>query len=55
MNIKEFIEEFKKASRRYVKRQFTWFKKEPFFRWIDISKINFERAIEYILQDYEQG
>jgi tRNA dimethylallyltransferase len=50
----KFIEEFKKASRRYVKRQLTWFKKEPLFRWLDISSEK-ERAIEFILQDYEQG
>ena len=50
-----FILEFKKASRHYVKRQFTWFKKEPNFRWLDLHKLGFERAVEYILQDYEQG
>jgi tRNA dimethylallyltransferase len=50
----KFIEEFKKASRRYVKRQFTWFKKEPLFRWLEISN-DLERTMEFILQDYEQG
>lgn len=51
----KFILEFKKASRHYVKRQFTWFKKEPHFRWLDLHDLGFERAVEYILQDYEQG
>lgn len=50
-----FISDFKKATRHYVKRQFTWFRKEPYFRFVDLSEIEPERAIEYILQDYEQG
>lgn len=51
----KFIEEFKKATRHYIKRQFTWFKKEPFFRWLNLYEIDFDRAVEYILQDFEQG
>lgn len=50
-----FIQEFKKASRHYVKRQFTWFKKEPHFRWLDLHALGLEKAIEYIMQDYEQS
>ena len=50
----KFINNFKQATRHYIKRQFTWFKKEPFFRWLDLSQISRERALEYILQDYEQ-
>jgi tRNA dimethylallyltransferase len=51
----DFMVEFKKVSRHYVKRQMTWFKKEPFFRWIDLAKEGNDRVIEYILQDFEQG
>ncbi|MBN2478914.1 MAG: tRNA (adenosine(37)-N6)-dimethylallyltransferase MiaA [Parachlamydiales bacterium] len=50
-----FIHEFKKASRKFVKRQFTWFKKEPHFRWLNLEEIGKEKAKEYILQDYEQS
>lgn len=50
-----FLYEFKKASRHLAKRQFTWFRKAEFFRWIDLEKISLERAKEWILQDYEQG
>ncbi len=53
-DMERFISDFKKATRHYVKRQFTWFRKEPYFRFIDLSQINIERAMEYILQDYEQ-
>ncbi len=50
-----FIEEFKKASRRYAKRQFTWFRKESLFRWINAHKLGPETVMEMIIQDYEQS
>ncbi|MGR3973382.1 MAG: tRNA (adenosine(37)-N6)-dimethylallyltransferase MiaA [Candidatus Rhabdochlamydia sp.] len=48
------IEEFKKATRRYVKRQFTWFRKEPLFRWLNLHLYSNEIALETIMHDYEQ-
>ena len=30
-----FVKAFKQASRRYIKRQFTWFRREPLFRLPD--------------------
>ncbi len=54
-DFQEFVFQFKKASRNYAKRQFTWFRKENFFRWIDLSEIDIERAQELILQDFEQN
>lgn len=53
-DFENFMEAFKKASRRYAKRQFTWFKKEAHFRWINLDEIDMEDAKELILQDYEQ-
>lgn len=50
-----FEAEFKKASRHYSKRQFTWFRKEPLFRWLNIDEHPLERLKELILQDFEQG
>lgn len=50
-----FIDDFKRASRKYVKRQFTWFKKEPHFRWLNLHELGVEKAKEFILQDYEQS
>ena len=49
----QLIFSFKQASRRYAKRQFTWFRKEPLFRWINREDISFERSAEVILQDAE--
>lgn len=50
-----FVSAFKKASRQYSKRQFTWFRKEPLFRWLNIDEHPLERLKELILQDFEQG
>lgn len=50
-----FLTSFKRASKHYAKRQFTWFRKEPLFRWLDLSQITPERALELIIQDFEQN
>jgi len=51
----EFVRSFKQASRRYAKRQCTWFKREPLFRWINMEKMTLELTAELILQDYESN
>lgn len=48
-----FVESFKQASRNYAKRQFTWFRREPMFRWLDLDLHDPEVALEMIRQDYE--
>jgi tRNA dimethylallyltransferase len=50
-----FLSDFKKASRQYAKRQFTWFRKEPLFRWLNVEEHSPEHIQELILQDFEQG
>jgi tRNA dimethylallyltransferase len=50
---KKFVESFKQASRNYAKRQFTWFRREPMFRWLDLTLHDTEVAIDMIRQDYE--
>ena len=49
-----FVSQFKKATRHFAKRQFTWFRKEPLFRWLNIEEHPPERLKELILQDFEQ-
>ncbi len=51
----EFVETFKRASRHYVKRQLTWFKKRPLFTWLDLDMHDPEIAVEMIRQDYESA
>ncbi len=50
-----FLIQFKQASRRYAKRQFTWFRQEPLFRWLNLDSIDIDHAMEWIIQDYEQA
>lgn len=49
----DFVQRFKQASRNYAKRQFTWFRREPLFRWLDLDMHDPEVAMEMIRQDYE--
>lgn len=51
----EFILAFKKASKRYAKRQFTWFRKSPEFRWVDLEAYERSRIIELIIHDFENA
>lgn len=48
-----FVDAFKQASRRYAKRQFTWFRKEPLFRWLNLDACGTDTALEMMIQDYE--
>lgn len=45
-------EDFKKGSRHLAKRQFTWFRQEPDFRWLDLDRYDIETAASLILKDY---
>ncbi len=44
-------QKIKTASRHYAKRQFTWFRKEPEFRWLDLDVHDKEIAADIIIQD----
>lgn len=46
--------QLKKASRHYAKRQFTWFRKEPEFKWMDLDIHDKEIAADIIVQDFNQ-
>jgi len=52
---KAFYQNFRQASRRYAKRQYTWFRKQPLFRWLNLSTLSKETVIEIIIQDLEQS
>jgi tRNA dimethylallyltransferase len=48
-----FVKTFKQATRNYAKRQFTWFRKEPLFRWLDVDMHDPEVVFDIIKKDYE--
>ncbi len=48
-----FVKSFQQATRHYAKRQFTWFRKEPLFRWLDVDLHDHEVVFDIIKKDYE--
>ena len=44
----EAVENIKRDSRRYAKRQFTWFKNDPSYTWYDLDKMNEEEIVNKI-------
>ncbi len=50
-----YVEVFKMASRHLAKRQFTWFRKEPHFRWVDMTAHSDEAILDLISDDYLSG
>lgn len=49
---KKLVRKFKTASRHYAKRQFTWFRKEPLFHWLNVDVHDLEIAAEMIAQEF---
>lgn len=49
----KFVKAFKQATRNYAKRQFTWFRKEPLFKWLDVDLHDHEMVFDIIKKDYE--
>lgn len=50
----EAIETLKQNSRRYAKRQFTWFRNKMDVTWFDMTNANFEQKIQEI-QEFVEG
>jgi tRNA dimethylallyltransferase len=46
-----FVSGFKRAAKRYAKRQFTWFRKEPLFRWLNLAEVPFEAAVKMVSEE----
>lgn len=54
-DFKHFLETFKTASRHYVKRQFTWFRREPLFRWLNADVHDPEVLVDMMAHDFRSG
>ena len=50
---RKMVQSFKRASRHYAKRQYTWFRQEPTFRWLDLDLHDPETVADIITRDYE--
>jgi tRNA dimethylallyltransferase len=50
----KFVKDFKQASRNYAKRQYTWFRRESLFRWVDMDLVPPDTLMKMIQEDYDQ-
>ena len=48
ITLDEAIELIKRNSRRYAKRQYTWFNNQMNIKWFDVNYKNFEKTIEKV-------
>ncbi len=51
----EYVTQLKTASRHLAKRQFTWFRKEPCFRWLNLAEHSTEEVLDIIINDFESS
>ena len=51
VSYEEAVENIKRNSRRYAKRQFTWFKNDPTYVWFDLDKLSGEEIINSIIKE----
>jgi len=47
--LNEAIEEVKRDTRAYAKRQMTWFKKDKRVGWFDIFEVDYQKKVEKIV------
>ncbi|WP_426710175.1 tRNA (adenosine(37)-N6)-dimethylallyltransferase MiaA [Cetobacterium sp. SF1] len=52
-SLEDAIVLIKRNSRRYAKRQFTWFKNDPDYIWYDLDKMSEDSIIEDILKRFQ--
>jgi tRNA dimethylallyltransferase len=53
-SLEEAIRLLKRRTKQFAKRQFTWFRKEPKFKWVNLSEIPEEKLIEMIKRDLRE-
>ena len=53
VSFSEAVEKLKQNSRKYAKRQFTWFNRDPRIKWLNLQEFNydFNEISNYILKD----
>jgi tRNA dimethylallyltransferase len=55
MSYRELVDEIKSNSRRYAKRQLTWFRRDERIHWIDVGKIkSIQQVADWIIEKYRQ-
>ena len=54
ISLSEAVEQLKMATRRYAKRQMTWFGAKDYVRWIDLAQNPTEKTFEEIVNNAER-
>ena len=49
-SLAETVEDIKKATRHFAKRQFTWYRKMPYIHWFNVDAVPFEELVETVLE-----
>lgn len=51
MDLDTAVSLLKRNSRRYAKRQYTWFKNQMKIQWYDVSTLNYDKIVNKIMED----
>ena len=55
VELREAVELVKRRTRRYAKRQLSWFRHDGRVRWLEMGELGLEEACERIVSDLERG
>lgn len=55
MALEDAVSAIKQATRRYAKRQLTWFRADPRIRWIDVTELSPDDAVSAVIDLIESG
>lgn len=53
--VEEAVVVIKQASRRYAKRQLTWFRADPRVKWVDVTELSTAQAADAVLAMVDSG
>jgi len=54
LSLEEAKNLLKKKTKEFAKRQFTWFKKEPYFKWVNLSQVSQEELLKTIKEELKR-
>lgn len=54
-SLEDAVDVIKMRTRRYAKRQFSWFKNDGRVRWLDMDELSLEEARDIIVKDLNEG
>jgi len=52
-SLQDAVEEIKRSTRRYAKRQFTWFKADERINWLDLDTMSFDESVKTVMSMLE--